>query len=194
MFLKPRSQHPGWLKADKLFQGLDISKDNAAGRKNYRSYMKLAMLEVLDPEKIDDLEEQWNSIRRGWCLGDDTFKEKMLTPVKQFLDDKKENSYNGVLLQEHNQKIAEELVQKALSILKIREQDLSGLKKNDPAKQIIAWLVKSNTTAANQWITDRLCMGHFASVTKAVALVNRSESRVLNKLRQNFDKILESKD
>jgi len=96
-FLKSPSRRPPWLYVDRVFKGLKINKDNTAGRKKYAEYMKIALLEVLDPKRLKEFEEKWNKIRHGWCLGDDSFKEKMLKFADKVLKGKKDDSFSGDL-------------------------------------------------------------------------------------------------
>ena len=187
-FLKPRDRRPVWLKVDKVFKGLDILKDNAAGRKNYAHYMELALRELLDPKKLMQFEEKWNKIRRGWYLGDDTFKEKLLKHAQKILKGKRATSHSGDLKKEHNENTANQLIQNAFKILNFQESDLEMTKKNDSRKQTIAWLVKTRTMVRNQWIANRLLMGDPSSVGHAVKTVNETKNRFILSMKKKLEK------
>jgi len=137
-FLKPPGKRPFWLKVEKVFKGLDIVKDNTAGRKTYAHFMELALIEALDPKKLHHFEEKWTKIRRGWYLGDDTFKEKLLKHAQKILKGNRAESHSGELKREHHENAADELIKNALKILKFHESDLEKTNKNDPRKQVIA--------------------------------------------------------
>ena len=43
----------------------------------------------------------------------------------------------------------------------------SAMRCNDPRKQALAWLIKKNTMAGDEWITRELEMGHRSNVSRA---------------------------
>ena len=167
-YLKPPGKRPSWLQVDKVFQELKIQHDNTSGRKKYFSHMDLRVKEVLDPKNKQKFEDEWLEIRKDWFLGNDTFKEKLLKIADQVLKGRKESSYSGESKRMHDNKAAEDLVQQAFEILDIAESDVISMKKSDLNKQVIAWLLKKETSVRNAWIADRLCMGHYTAVTNAL--------------------------
>jgi hypothetical protein len=68
------------------------------------------------------------------------------------------------------------------------------MKKNDPRKQVIAWILKTKTRMKNEWITDQLHMGHWTSVTKAGRKVREGKTRELKLLRTKLTKTLKISD
>ena len=45
------------------------------------------------------------------------------------------------------------------------QEDLGNLKKGDPRQVVCAALVKRRTSVSNDWLADRLAMGHPASMS-----------------------------
>jgi len=77
-----------------------------------------------------------------------------------------------------------------MRILKVKESDLLRMRKSDPKKQAIAWLLKTKTSARNEWIADRLCMGHWTSVTQSVIRMRNEKERKIKTMIKKFEEIL----
>ena len=69
------------------------------------------------------------------------------------------------------------------------EQDWNRLPKSEPIKEVLAWWLRSRTTESCRWISDRLCMGHEADVSRAVRRVAEPRGR---KVRSWKRKLLRS--
>jgi hypothetical protein len=83
----------------------------------------------------------------------------------------------------HNEKKAERLLAKALKALNCNEGDLLSMKQNQPAKQAVAWLLKSHTTVTVIWIAQRLQMGHRTNATRGINRIRNSSENKIQKLR-----------
>ena len=104
------------------------------------------------------------------------------------------SSFSGEFKRKHEEHCAEEWVQKASRVLDITDSELLDMKKSDPRKQVIAWLLKQKTSASNGWIADRLWMGHYTAVNNAVYAVNQGNQRKLNSLKRKIENILKMED
>ena|GEM_PF-1832652 len=69
-YLKPPAQRPRWLRVDRLLGELHIPKDSPAGREELENYLECRRAQ----EEGDEL----SSIRCGWCLGGETFRQELL--------------------------------------------------------------------------------------------------------------------
>ena len=69
-YLKPPEQRPRWLRADRLLGELHIPKDSVAGRVELANYLEVRRAQEDDGEL--------KKIRRGWCLGGETFRQELL--------------------------------------------------------------------------------------------------------------------
>src|ERR1035437_2548889 len=72
-FLKPPEERLAWLRADRLLGELRIPKDSAAAREQLEQY--------LEQRRTQEDGEEFKAIRRGWCLGDETFRQELLEGV-----------------------------------------------------------------------------------------------------------------
>ena len=66
------------------------------------------------------------------------------------------------------------------------------LKKGDPRKVACAALVKARTTVSNDWIAQRLVMGHPASMSQVVHRMRRNPKE--SKRLIGYEKLLKPKD
>ena len=57
---------------------------------------------------------------------------------------------------------------------------------NDPRKQALAWLIKRNTMAEDEWITRELEMGHRSNVSRAVSAFRSERSRTIRRLKRKL--------
>jgi hypothetical protein len=54
--------------------------------------------------------------------------------------------------------------------LPLDRKEWEGLRKSDPRKVKLAVLLRAHTTVSNEWIADKLAMGHPGGVSRLVAL------------------------
>lgn len=189
-YLKMKSRRPPWLHVEKVFKGMKIKVDNSAGRKRYAQYMDLRVKELLDPRNKNRFEKEWESLRKGWFLGDDKFKEKLLDLAGKAMEGYKKSSYSGETKRLHNERAAEDLVQEALKVLKLDNTQLVEMKKSDPHKQVIAYLLKKKTSVSNIWIAERLSMGYYTAVTNGVRAVKQGKQKNVKKLANKLKILL----
>jgi len=164
-------KRPDWLCVDRVLEECGFS-DSARGQKAYRFMIEKRLLEMKLSNQPWLVDEVWQKIRRGWCFGDDSFRNEMEERLDGVLNSAKRESFSGEGIRRHDEFQAERLVQQGLKALKLRDKDLSLMKKNCPQKYAIAWLVRRNTSARPQWIKDRLQMRkatNFASFLRRIA-------------------------
>ena len=73
-----------WLEVDKVLESYCF-KDNTAGSTSYGKHMDARGEEVQGGEPGMGYEE----LRRGWCLGDGDFRQRMLDKAEKAMQDKK---------------------------------------------------------------------------------------------------------
>ncbi len=147
LYLAAPSQRPPWLRVARLMGGWGISKDSEAGRR--------AFARGMEKRRGEDLDEEFQPVERGWCLGDEEFRQKLLEQVSS----KGGVSYYGELAQEVAEMQAERLVKENLKRMKWNEKDLVTRRKGDKSKVRLAHGVKAKSTVSLIWIAKRLKMG-----------------------------------
>ena len=69
-YLKPPEERPRWLRVDRLLGELCIPKDSIAGREELEQHLEV--------RRAQEDEGELKKIRRGWCLGRETFRQELL--------------------------------------------------------------------------------------------------------------------
>lgn len=126
------------------------------------------------------------ALRRGWYLGKESFRDKLLGLMdKAKSGSRKKDSHAGGAVREHNEKEAERIVRAVGAALGLstKPEDLMRLKKGDRRKVICAAIAKGRTTVGNDWLADRLAMGHGSYVSTLVQRIRKDEKgqRILKK-------------
>ncbi|MBI5386481.1 MAG: transposase [Verrucomicrobia bacterium] len=148
LYLLPPSRRPTWLRVDRMLGEHGITQDSAAGRRQFE-------LRLEERRRQEDTPAQWKTVRRGWCLGDETFRQELLARVAgQF----GEHHY-GPERQESDEQKAERLVREAMAKQGWNEEDLAQSRKSDPVKLRLAAQLRRETTMTLKWIAARLKMG-----------------------------------
>jgi REP element-mobilizing transposase RayT len=174
-----RSHHkgngPAWLESGRILRAFQLA-DDGRGRRAYVAWLEARASN--DGGKID--ENAMEAIRRGWYLGKQSFKDKLLKMLE------KPASRAGVRRRidgaerDHGEKEALRIVREGSRTLglPLDASGLAALRKTDPRKVQLAILLRTHTTVSNPWIAERLAMGHPGSVSRSVS-VGRSTKETL---------------
>ena len=73
----------------------------------------------------------------------------------------------------------------------VRRESLATQRKGIWQKALLAELLKKHCAVSNEWIANRLAMGHLAGMSKVVKLYQ--ESKEGEKMMTRYEKILKSK-
>jgi REP element-mobilizing transposase RayT len=164
----PSYQHgksPEWLVCSRVLAAHQLA-DDGRGRQAYVQY-----LEARAGEGGNLAPAEMTALRRGWFLGDDAFRDQLLALITPgSLASRKTASNSDGPAAAHGLQEAERLIVEGLATLGLTGPDhsLTEMRKGDPRKVALATLVKSRTSAGNQWLADRLHMGHDRSVSRLV--------------------------
>lgn len=176
-----KGRGPAWLSCDRVLRAHDLSTD-PRGCRAYGDYLEARAAE----NKGRVSESAMAALRRGWYLGDETFKDRLLNLLDKPKSGLREKgSLSGRVLGDHGEHQAERLIAEGLAALGMAETDPPTQRKGDPGKVALATLVRSRTSVGNLWVAQRLHMGHDRSVSRlirqgsadpeVVALVRRLE-------------------
>ncbi|NWK57372.1 transposase [Verrucomicrobiaceae bacterium N1E253] len=175
-----RRKRPSWLMVDKVLESYTF-KDNTAGREAYAKYMDKRGEEVQGGEPGIGYEE----LRRGWCLGDGEFRQRMLDKAEKALQSTKRESLTGAAVKEHGEAQAVKLLNEGMEKLDLVPKQLEGMLKLAPEKQVLAAWLSSQTLVGTKWIAEMLHMGHRSNVSasKKWARETKEGSKWLCKLK-----------
>lgn len=134
--------------------------------RDHRAYRR--RMGLLAAQERKDRGKGWEELRRGWCVGEEGFGERLLVRVGDKLRECQRASLSGEAVRQHDEAEAERLVQEALELLGWSGEVLARTRKAAPEKEVVAWILRHKTTASASWIAQRLCMGHPTSVTNAL--------------------------
>src|SRR6266446_4303458 len=152
-YLAAPEHRPGWIRVDRLLGEHGIEQDSTAGRQEFEHRMEARRLEEMDDEAL-------KPFRRGWCLGSDEFRKKML----DLMDGKLGENHSGELHRETAEQKADRIISEEMSRLGWRPTELERRLKNDAGKLAMASRVRRETTLPVKWIAGRLQMGTAKSV------------------------------
>lgn len=157
---------PHWLILDRVLEAFALAKDGR-GRKAYVEWLEIRA----NHEKGRLPDDAMKALQRGWYLGGDRFRDQLLNLIQKNAKSLlKKGNHSGAVLKQHEESGAEKIVRTALRSWNLPEgiEMQSSLKKGDLRKVAIAILIKKHSSVSNQWITNRLSMGHERSVSRLI--------------------------
>ena len=158
-YLKPRSERPKWLRADRVLGEAGIPKDSPAGRGEFGKRMEL--------RRWEGDEGMYRQIRRGWALGSEEFRKELV----EAMTERNGERVSGEELIESEQQQAERILLAELRKLNWTGRDLQRMRKGDARKVRIAKRLREETTMTWAWIATRLHAGvwrHLANRLRAL--------------------------
>jgi len=127
-----KRNRPEWFVVDKVMESYCF-KDNTHGREAYGKYMDARGEEVQGGEAGMGYEE----LRRGWCLGDGLFRQRMLDKAEATIRSNKKENLTGATVKEHGEAEAVRLLEEGLEKLGLTHEDLESMLKLSPEKQVL---------------------------------------------------------
>lgn len=182
LYLSP-AKRPGWLDVERTLGNFGWS-DDTSGRMLYRRYMQKRVLEISRTDEPQEADERWAKIRRGWCFGSDTFRDAMVASLDEVMTGKRRDSFSGSESRGHDSLEAERLLEEGLGRVGLGVDELGSLKKSDPRKMAVAWLIRRNTSVRNEWISKQLQMGRVSKLSFFVKQVEDAERGELFNLKE----------
>jgi putative transposase len=161
-----------WVYVDRVFGELGYQKDRRGSREEYGRYMEELAKKWQEVNGKRDLEEKWKPLRRGWYMGDEAYRERLLELMGKNLEGKVRESYLGDELRAHDEGQALKMLKRGLDLLGIKECDLEGKAKGALEKQVLAWWLRKKTVMGRRWISEKLRMGDLSRATNAVRKVH----------------------
>ena len=164
-YLKPPSQRAGWLRVDRLLGEMNIPRDSAAGRRQFEQRM--------EERRAQETGGDWRAVRRGWCLGDDTFRQELLA---QAHEREGEHHYGGQRRETAEEK-AGRIVAEELDTRDWSEAELARRPKGDVEKVGMAQRLRRETSVTLKWIAARLRMGSWSHVSNLLSAARKEECK-----------------
>ena len=162
-YLKSPAKRWAWLRADRLLGECGIVQDSAAGRRELESQ--------LEQRRAAEDGGAYRTIRRGWCLGEQPFRQELL---EQMGGRAGEHHY-AEERQETDEAKAQGIVAAELKRLGWGEAELAKRRKGDVGKVQIAGRLRAETTMTLKWIAGRLQMGTWTHVSNLLRATRRGK-------------------
>lgn len=156
-YLKAPSKRPAWLRVDRLLGEHGIPRDSPAGRRNLEARV--------EERRSSEQAEDYQSIRRGWCLGDQAFREELLEQMEGRMG----AHHYAAQRREGGEQKARRLVAEELKRLNLKPGELKERRKGDPGKIQIAKRLRAETTVTLKWIARELHMGAWTHVSNLLS-------------------------
>jgi putative transposase len=183
-----------WLETGRVLQAFELA-DSRRGLSAYAAYLEKR---AQDRDKVLS-DESLKELRRGWYLGEESFRDKLLEKLADGLRSKrKRGSVSGEGVRAHDEAEAERLVRTVLKALELplEAAELSGRGRFRDGKALAAWWVRGRTVVSNRWLGERLAMGHPGSVSREMGRIRRDPglARLAKRLTLQIDKMLKCED
>lgn len=177
-----RKGRPVWFEPRAVLGELGLD-DTAAGRRAYARRMRERAVEELtrerDPAEVAEL-------RRGWCLGGQGFRERMLRVLDgaaEKLSCPRGSPLDASVRRDHGLDGARRLLEAGLRCLGLEREALPLIGKGDPRKAALAVTIRCMTAVPNAWIAEQLHLGHVSRVNQCARTAPPELLRKLEKGR-----------
>lgn len=163
-YLKAPGQRVPWLRVDRLLGEHGIPADTPAGRREFALRM--------ESRREEETAGDWRQIRRGWCLGSETFREELLAAAQG----KVGRQHSAEVRLESAEQKAARILGEELSRRGWTEAELRARAKGDVDKVRMAARLREETTVTLQWLAEHLAMGSAGNVTNRLWHLKRSQA------------------
>jgi len=162
-YLAAPAHRPGWVRVDRLLGEHGIVADTVAGRQEFGCQMERRRREEAD-------ERQWKPLKRGWFLGSEEFRAKLLERMEGQLGE----YHSGQLRYESAAAKAERIIAEELKRAKWKEADWEAHPKTDSRKLVVAARLRRETTLTVREIAQRLHMGSWKSLNNKLYIAGKA--------------------
>jgi REP-associated tyrosine transposase len=161
-FYATRDARPAWFEPRRVLGELGL-EDTLMGRRRYAERMRQRAVEEVKGKNTKHYEQ----LRRGWCLGGPSFRERVLGLIEKAGEKfSRGKEVDGAVKRSHGEDEARRLLERGLDYFTLQGTSLTALKRSDPRKIAIARLIRSHTSVSNQWIARELALGHVSSISR----------------------------
>ena len=165
-YLQTPRQRPAWLRVGRLLGEHGIPKDSKEGRREFGRRMEWRRATKDDPAQL-------KAVQRGWCLGDQAFRQELLAQMSERMGEHHYGEERALSEEER----AEDIVREGLKRLGWREADLAKRAKGDGEKLKLALRLRAETTVTLKWIAQRLRMGTWTHLNHLLYWQRRETTR-----------------
>ncbi|HKS38132.1 MAG TPA: transposase [Verrucomicrobiae bacterium] len=147
LYLQTPTRRPEWLRVDRLLGEWRVAADSAECRRRFAA--------GVEARRHDGADEGFKRIRRGWCLGGESFRRELM---EQIAEQQGAHHYGDELVESAEER-ARRLIEQALRKKGWTAQELKVRQKGDAFKVRLAEALRAQTTVTVAWIAEHLHMG-----------------------------------
>ena len=129
------------------------------------------MEKALEERRTGEPGADYKKLRRGWCLGAETFRKELLGQMKQRMG----AEHYGAEREETVEAHAEGIVVEEMKRRRWREDELGQRAKGEAGKVAMAMRLRGETAVTVKWIAERLQMGAPGYVNHLLYLRRKTE-------------------
>jgi putative transposase len=159
---------PSWLEVRTVLGELGWS-DRASDR---REYLKRLEERAKEQPPGGHLDPWPGELRRGWILGGEQFRDRVLGLMDRLSDAGARKSGPVETWGDHGVWSAERFLRAGLEQFDLKQGDLGKLRKNDWRKRLIGHLIKKRTGVSLRWIGEHLVMGNDSHVSRLCSQID----------------------
>jgi hypothetical protein len=174
-YLAAPKHRPAWIRVDRLLGEHGIQQDTAAGREQFERRMEQRRGEESDGS-------EWKPLRRGWLLGSEEFRAKLLEKMEGQLGE----HHSGQLRHQSAQAKGERIIGEELKRLKWQEQDLKEHRKTNADKLAIAVRLRRETTLTIRESAERVHLGSWKSLNNRLYLAGKAREKASKRGRAKW--------
>lgn len=168
LYLQPPKRRPAWLETGEVLRACRIPGDSAKSRAAFAAYMKLRQQALLLSKKSGFAPEEWTNLERGWIQGSHAFRTRMLACLHSQNAASLRRIADGDQKRDVSEAAANQILETGLKHFGLNEKALPKLPKSDPRKMLLAGLLRYHFPVSVGWVSQRLSMGHFTTVSRAM--------------------------
>ncbi len=185
-----RGREPEWLETDRVLRAFELA-ESGQGRRAYVAWLEAR---AANPKGTID-EKAQAALRRGWYLGEEAFRDRLLSLVDRVAGKgPAAKRLVAEVARDHGQRDAERFATEGAAALGLpaAAAELAAVRKGDDRKALLAALIRRHTSASGEWLAARLQMGHPGSVSRLLGKV-RNDPKLVRKLA-DLEKLLKCGD
>jgi hypothetical protein len=135
-FYAAKAGRPAWFEPQRVLGEVGLD-DTVLGRRHYAERMRERAVDELEERNAQENEK----LRRGWCLGGASFREKVLGLIEKAGEKlSKAREVDASIKRSHGEEEACRLLRRGMEHFGLEETELRAIKRNDARKLAIARL------------------------------------------------------
>jgi putative transposase len=174
-YRKPPGRRQEWMETGAGFEATGL-RDSPAGRRKFVERLE-TLIDWSCPDRAGRVlwegQGLQSTLRRGWYFGSQEFREELMRRLGKVAGMGSRPGLGRADHRDHALADAEAILEAGLRHFGLAREELPRLRKGDPRKALLAFLIKDRTSVAQSWIVERLSMGTKPYVSRLAGEVRK---------------------